>query len=175
MQISRKKLIDMGMVLMQAEGIFKQPITGKFYYACVKNRELAKEEYKLAMEANPYPPQYDEYENKRVAIINEVGESVKEGFSSLSTNERDAIITSVDPEVMPIEKRELLIGRINELRDEYKELLAEVDSINTKRAEFMDEEDDFSIKKVKLSDIPEIVGANGFAVIQALDPMIQED
>ena len=175
MQISRKKLIDMGMVLMQAEGIFKQPITGKFYYACVKNRELAKEEYKLAMEANPYPPQYDEYENKRVAIINEVGESVKEGFSSLSTNERDAIITSVDPEVMPIEKRELLIGRINELREEYKDLLVEVDSINTKREEFMDEEDDFSIKKVKLSDIPEIVGANGFAVIQALDPMIQED
>ena len=175
MQISRRKVIDMGMVLLQAESIFKQPITGKFYYACVKNRDLAKEEYKLAMEANPYPPQYDEYETKRVAIINEVGESVKEGFSKLSNHERDAILTSVDPNVMPGDKRDLLVGRVNELRQEYKDLLDEVDAINRKREEFMDEEDDFPIKTVKLSEVPEIVGANGYAVIQAIDPMIVED
>ena len=175
MQISRRKVIDMGMVLLQAESLFKQPITGKFYYACVKNRDLAKEEYKLSMEANPYPPQYDEYENKRVAIINEVGESVKEGFSKLSNQERDAILTSADPNVMPTDKRELLIGRVNDLRNEYKDLLDEVDSINRKRDEFLDEEDDFPIKTVKLSEVPEIVGANGFAVIQAIDPMIVED
>jgi len=175
MQISRRKVIDMGMVLLQAESLFKQPITGKFYYACVKNRDLAKEEYKLSMEANPYPPQYDEYENKRVAIINEVGESVKEGFSKLSNQERDAILTSIDPNVMPIEKRDLLVGRINDLRKEYKDLLDEVDAINAKREEFLDEEDDFAIKTIKLSEVPEIVGNNGFAVIQAIDPMIVED
>jgi hypothetical protein len=175
MKISRRKVIDLGFVLMQAENLFKAPITGKFYYAVVKNRELAKEEYKLSVEANPYPPQWDEYENNRIAILNEVGESVKEGFSQLSNQERDSILNSSDPTVMPVEKRELLIARVNELRDKNKDLLDEVASIDQKRNEFLDEEDDFAIKTVKLSEIPEIVDGNGFQIIAALDPMIVED
>lgn len=175
MMISRRKVIDLGMVLMQAESTFKAPITGKFYYAVVKNRELAKEEYKLYLEANPYPPQWDEYENTRIAIINEVGESVQEGFSKLSNQARDNILNSPDPKVMPPEKRDLLIARINELREKNTELLAEVDEIDKKRNEFLDEEDEFPIKKVKLSEIPEIVNGNGFQIITALDPMIIED
>lgn len=175
MMISRRKVIDLGMVLMQAESTFKTPITGKFYYAVVKNRELAKEEYKLYMEANPYPPQWDEYENARIAIINEVGESVQEGFSKLSNQARDTILNSPDPTVMPSEKRDLLIARINELREKNADLLAEINEIDKKRNEFLDEEDDFPIKKVKLSEIPEIVNGNGFQIITALDPMIIED
>jgi hypothetical protein len=175
MQISRRKVIDLGLVLMQAEKIFKQPITGKFYYACVKNRDMAREEYKLYMEANPYPPQYDEYENKRVAAINEIGETVKKGFGTLANEEKDAILNSDDKSVMPPEKRELLIGRISDLRKEYKEVLDEVANINKKRDEFLDEEDEFPIKTIKLSELPEIVGGNGYAIIQALDPMIVED
>ena len=38
-----------------------------------------------------------------------------------------------------------------------------------------EQEDDFPIKTVKLSELPEIVGGNGYAIIQALDPMIVED
>ena len=175
MMISRRKVIDLGMVLMQAESTFKAPITGKFYYAVVKNRELAKEEYKLYMEANPYPSQWDEYEQKRTDIINEVGESVQNGFSTLPTQSRDTIINSPDPNVMPPEKRDLLVARLNELRDKNLELLAEIDEIDKKRNEFLDEEDEFPIKKVKLSEIPEIVNGNGFQIITALDPMIIED
>lgn len=173
--ISRRKVIELGLVLMQAETTFKAPITGKFYYAVVKNRELAKEEYKLYMEANPYPPQWDEYENTRLAIINEVGESVQEGFGQLSNSAKDAILNSQDPNVMSAEKRELLVSRINELRDKNTDLIAEVEEIDKKRNEFLDEEDEFPIKKVKLSEIPEIVNGNGFQIITALDPMIIED
>lgn len=175
MKISRRKVVDLGLVLMQAEQLFKAPITGKFYYACVKNREMAKEEYKLYMEANPYPPQWNEYENKRIAILNEVGETIREGFSTLPGEERDAILTSTDPSVMPPEKHDLLLGRINDLRKEYKDVIDEVENINRKRDEFLNEEDDFPIKTVKLSELPEIVGGNGYAIIQALDPMIVED
>lgn len=175
MMISRRKVIELGLVLMQAETTFKAPITGKFYYAVVKNRELAKEEYKLYMEANPYPPQWDEYENTRLAIINEVGESVQEGFGQLSNSAKDAILNSQDPNVMSAEKRELLVSRINELRDKNTDLIAEVEEIDKKRNEFLDEEDEFPIKKVKLSEIPEIVNGNGFQIITALDPMIIED
>lgn len=175
MKITRRKLIDLGSVLVQAETTFKTPITGKFYYACSKNRELAREEYKLFVEANPFPPQWDEYENKRIAILNEVGESVKAGFASMSNAERDMILNSADTNVMPIEKRELLVAKINELSEANKDLIDEVNEINKRRNEFLDEEDDYPIKTVKLSDIPEIVGANGYAVMQALDPMIVED
>jgi arginase family enzyme len=175
MQISRRKVIDMGLALMQAENIFQKPITGKFYYACVKNRDMAKEEYKLYLEANPYPPQWDEYEAKRVAALNEVGETIKEGFGKLPSEARDAILNSDDPNVMPQAKRELLVARVGDLRKEYKEVLDEVDNINRKRDEYLDEEDDYPIKKVKLSELPEIVGGNGYAIIQALDPMIIED
>lgn len=175
MMISRRKVIELGLVLMQAETTFKAPITGKFYYAVVKNRELAKEEYKLYMEANPYPPQWDEYENTRLAIINEVGESVQEGFGQLSNSAKDAILNSQDLNVMSAEKRELLVSRINELRDKNTDLIAEVEEIDKKRNEFLDEEDEFPIKKVKLSEIPEIVNGNGFQIITALDPMIIED
>jgi hypothetical protein len=160
---------------MQAEQIFKAPITGKFYYAVVKNRELAKEEYKLYLDANPNPPQWAEFDAKRIAIIDEVGESVKEGFKMLPNDEKDAILNSPDPTVMPPEKRELLITRINELTAENQEVVDAYNDVERRRREFMAEEDDFPIKKVKLSDIPELVNGNGFKVYEDLDPMIEED
>lgn len=175
MQISRRKVIELGLTLMQAEHLFKLPISGRFYYACVKNRELGREEYKLSMEANPYPPQFNEYETKRVAILNEVGESVKPGFSKMDDRERDAIVNSRDEKVMPSEKREMLLKRLNDLSTEYKDLLQEVDAVNVRRNEFLDEVDDFPIKTVKLSDIPEVVEGNGFDIFLALDPMIIDD
>lgn len=175
MKLSRRKVIDLGFVLIQAEKLFKAPIVGKFCYAVMKNREMAKEEYKLSIEANPYPPQWEEYENKRIAILNEVGESVVEGFSKLPPQERDRILNSQDPNVMPVDKRELLISRINELRDQNKELLDEVTAIDQRREEFLDEEDDFVIKTVKLSEVPEIINGNCFQIMAALDPMIVED
>lgn len=175
MKLSRQKLVDLGSVLMQAEQIFKAPITGKFYYAVVKNRELAKEEYKLYLDANPNPPQWAEFDAKRIAIIDEVGESVKEGFKMLPNEEKDAILNSPDPTVMPMEKRELLITRINELTAENQEVVEAYNDVERRRREFMAEEDDFPIKKVKLSDIPELVNGNGFKVYEDLDPMIEED
>ena len=175
MKLSRQKLVDLGSVLMQAEQIFKAPITGKFYYAVVKNRELAKDEYKLYLDANPNPPQWAEFDTKRIAIIDEVGESVKEGFKTLSNEEKDAILNSPDPTVMPPEKRELLITRLNELTAENQEVVDAYNDVERRRREFMAEEDDFPIKKVKLSDIPELVNGNGFKVYEDLDPMIEED
>ena len=175
MKLSRQKLVDLGSVLMQAEQIFKAPITGKFYYAVVKNRELAKDEYKLYLDANPNPPQWAEFDAKRIAIIDEVGESVKEGFKMLPNDEKDAILNSPDPTVMPTEKRELLITRINELTAENQEVIDAYNEVERRRREFMAEEDDFPIKKVKLSDIPELVNGNGFKVYEDLDPMIEED
>ena len=175
MKISRRKVINLGFVLMQAEQLFKTPITGKFYYAVAKNRDMAKEEYKLSLDANPYPPQWNEYENKRIAILNEIGESVQQGFTQLDPSVRDSILNSTDPNVMPVETRELLIARINELREQNKDLLEEVATIDKKREEFLDEEDDFVIKTVKLSEVPEIVGGNGYQIMTDLDPMIVED
>lgn len=175
MMISRRKVIDLGMVLNQAENLFKTPITGKFYYAVMKNREMAKEELKLFQEANPYPPKWDEYESKRIALINETGEEVQQGFNQLPPQTRDAIINSADPAVMPVEKRTELIKKIDALREEYKDTLAEVDDVEKKRNEFLDEEDEFPIKTVKLSEVPEIVDGNGFQIMAALDPMIVED
>lgn len=175
MKLSRRKVINLGFVLMQAEQLFKTPITGKFYYAVAKNRDLAKEEYKLSLDANPYPPQWNEYENKRIAILNEIGESVQQGFTQLDPPVRDSILNSTDPTIMPVEKRELLIARINELREQNKDLLEEVATIDKKREEFLDEEDDFVIKTVKLSEVPEIVDGNGYQIMTDLDPMIIED
>ena len=174
MKISRRKVINLGLILMQAEKVFKAPITGKFYYAVAKNREMAREEYKLYIEANPYPPQWDEFDNTRTAIYNEVGESVQEGFSKLPPQARDAILNSNDPKVMPEDKRELLITRLNELVEKNKDLLEEVKAIDARREEFLDEEDDFAIKTVKLSDVPEIVAGNGYDIMMKLDPMIVE-
>ena len=98
-----------------------------------------------------------------------------EGFSKLPPQERDRILNSPDPNVMPVDKRELLISRVNELRDQNKELLDEVTAIDQRREEFLDEEDDFVIKTVKLSEVPEIVNGNGIQIMAALDPMIVED
>ena len=175
MKISRRKVINLGFVLMQAEQLFKTPITGKFYSAVAKNRDMAKEEYKLSLDANPYPPQWNEYENKRIAILNEIGESVQQGFTQLDPSVRDSILNSTDPNVMPVETRELLIARIHELREQNKDLLEEVATIDKKREEFLDEEDDFVIKTVKLSEVPEIVDGNGYQIMTDLDPMIAED
>lgn len=175
MKITRRQLIELGYVLLNAETLFKAPITGKFYYAVAKNREIAREEYKLYMEANPYPPQRDEYEAKRDAIKNEVGESVKKGFSDLDVQQRNAILTSPDPKVMPPETRELLITRLNELADQNKDLLDEIKAVDQRRDEFLDEVDDFAIKTVKLSEVPDVVGGNGYDIMYKLDPMIIDE
>ena len=93
----------------------------------------------------------------------------------LTNDAKDAILNSPDPTVMPTEKRELLITRINELTAENQEVVDAYNDVERRRREFMAEEDDFPIKKVKLSDIPELVNGNGFKVYEDLDPMIEED
>lgn len=175
MKVSRRKVIDMGFTLMKAEQTFKTPITGKFYYACAKNRELAMEEYKLYLDANPYPPQYDEYQAKKEKILDEVGESIRPDFTKLSEDARNAILNSPDTNVMPQDKRDLMISKLNALRGEYKDLMEEVNNVELSRKEYLDEEDDFPIKRVKLSDIPQIINGNGFKVMLGLDPMIIDE
>ena len=106
--------------------------------------------------------------------MTEVGESAREVFGKLDPQTQNMILNSLDPKVMPTDKRELLLARIAELDGQYKDLLEEVKTINDRSNEFLDEEDDFAIKTVKLAEIPEIVSGNGYEIMLKLDPMIVE-
>ena len=170
-KMTRRKLIDLGMVLAQAEHIFKQPITGRFYYAATKNRAIAQEELKLTQEAYPDSQEIMQYDQKRIALINEVGESIKEGFSNLPVTERDAIINS--PSMTP-EKKDALMAKIAELDTEYKDALEEFRKTDAQRNEFLAEEIEVDVKIVKPEEVPEIVDGDGWKIYSILDPMIKE-
>jgi len=169
--MSRKQLIDLGLVLAQADHIFKQPITGRFYYAATKNRTIAQDEYKITQEAYPESPEIATYDQRRIALINEVGETIREGFSTLPVPERDAIINS--SELTP-EKKNALMAKIAELDEEFKDALEEFRKTDAQRNEFLNEWIDVDLKTVKPEEIPDIVDGDGWKIYAILDPMIKE-
>jgi len=176
--ITRRQLIDLGFVLAQAEHIFKQPITGRFYYAATKNKAIAQEEHKLTQEAYPESPDIVKYDQRRVAIINEVGETIKDGFSKLPVPERDAIINS---SALTPEKRDGLVAKIAELDEEFKDVLEEFRKTDAQRGEFLNETIEVDLKTVKPDDVPEIVedaakimNSDGWKIYASLEPMIKE-
>ena len=170
-KITRKQLIDLGMVLAQAEHIFKQPIAGRFYYAATKNKAIAQEELKLTQEAYPESPEIAEYDQKRIALINEVGETIREGFANLSVQERDIIINSSS---LTAEKKDQLMAKIAELDAEYKDALDEFRKTDVQRVDFLNEEIDVDIKTVKPEEVPEIVDGDAWKIYGILDAMIKE-
>lgn len=169
--MTRKQLIDLGLVLAQADHIFKQPITGRFYYAATKNRAIAQDEYKITQEAYPESPEIVKYDLRRIALINEVGETIKEGFSNMPVTERDAIINS--PALTP-EKKDGLMAKISELDEEFKDALEEFRKTDAQRNEFLAESIEVDLKTVKPEEVPEIVDGDGWKIYSILDPMIKE-
>lgn len=163
MQITRRKLLDMNMVLMNAEQVFKKPIMGRFYYAVTKNRSITEEERKLTLEAYPYDEKFLEYEQKRDAMLTEAVSTRPEG---MSVNQALAML--------PVDQKDALQARVNTLMEEYKAAIDEETARNVERDKFLDEEIEVDIRTVSPDEIPEIVAADGWAVYSAIDPMIKE-
>lgn len=163
MQITRRKLLDMNMVLMSAEQIFKRPILGRFYYAVTKNRAISEEERKLTLEAYPYDERYLEYERQRNSILTEAVADRPEGVDV-----NDALAA------LPVEQKDALQDRINKLMDEYKDAIDTELATSKERDKFLDETIDVDIRTVSPNDIPEIVAPDGWSVYAAIDPMIKE-
>lgn len=163
MLIKRRKLLDMNMVLMNAEQIFKKPIVGRFYYAVMKNRNIAEEERKLTLEAYPYNEKFIEYEQKRDAMLTEAVANRPEGV-----NVNQALAA------LPADQKDALQARVNALMEEYKEAIDEETARNVDRDKFLDEEIDVDIRTVSPDEIPEIVAPDGWSVYSAIDPMIKE-
>lgn len=163
MLITRRKLLDMNMVLMSAEQVFKKPIMGRFYYAVTKNRSITEEERKLTLEAYPYDEKFLEYEQKRDAMLTEAVSTRPEG---MSVNQALAML--------PVDQKDALQARVNTLMEEYKAAIDEETARNVERDKFLDEEIEVDIRTVSPDEIPEIVAADGWAVYSAIDPMIKE-
>ena len=163
MQITRRKLLDMNMVLMNVEQVFKKPIMGRFYYAVTKNRSITEEERKLTLEAYPYDEKFLEYEQKRDAMLTEAVSTRPEG---MSVNQALAML--------PVDQKDALQARVNTLMEEYKAAIDEETARNVERDKFLDEEIEVDIRTVSPDEIPEIVAADGWAVYSAIDPMIKE-
>lgn len=163
MLIKRRKLLDMNMVLMNAEQIFKKPIVGRFYYAVMKNRNIAEEERKLTLEAYPYNEKFIEYEQKRDTMLTDAVANRPEGV-----NVNQALAA------LPADQKDALQARVNALMEEYKEAIDEETARNVDRDKFLDEEIDVDIRTVSPDEIPEIVAPDGWSVYSAIDPMIKE-
>lgn len=163
MQITRRKLLDMNMVLMNAEQVFRKPIMGRFYYAVTKNRAISEEERKLTLEAYPYDEKFLEYERKRDAMLTEAVSTRPEG---MSVNQALAML--------PADQKDALQARVNTLMEEYKTAIDEENARNVERDKFLDEEIEVDIRTVTPDEIPEIVAADGWLVYSSIDPMIKE-
>lgn len=163
MKLTRRKILDMNLVLMNAEQVFKKPIMGRFYYAVTKNRTITEEERKLTLEAYPYDGKYIEYEQKRDAMLTEAVSNRPEG---VTVNQALAML--------PVEQKDALQARVNTLMEEYKDAIAEEEVRNVDRNKFLDEEIEVDIRTVSPEEIPEIVAPDGWSVYSSIDPMIKE-
>ena len=163
MQITRRKLLDMNRVLMNADKVFKRPIIGRFYYAVTKNRSTAEEERKLTVEAYPYDEKFLEFERKRDEMLIE---AVSTRPENMSVNQALAML--------PVDQKDALQARVNTLAEEYKEAIDEENARSEEREKFLDEMIEVDIRTVTPNEIPEIVAEDGWSVYAAIDPMIKE-
>lgn len=168
--IARNKLVPLQVILKNLGDYFKGDIEPTFAYYATKNLKSIDAELNLINETPGLaePEAFKEYDQKRIAILTEVCEKDEQG--NPITNERGEVSLSEEGRAAFGEKFEAL-------KEEYKDLLAEIDEINARREEFMLGESEIDMYPVKLDTLPKLAseGKPGdwvSEVMDILDPII---
>jgi hypothetical protein len=159
--VEREKILKMNGVLYQAEMIFGNNVSSKFYAAVKHNREKAEEERKLCYEAYPVDPKFIEYDQNRLAIFGEEGIVNDDQLRALAAN---------DPE-----KFNAIQERQRKLIEEYKDAIEAEKKMGTERQAYFKENVTIDLQLVTMDDIPEFADGehiNTWEVFDALAPMI---
>lgn len=155
MKVKRSYAINLNLMLEHADTLFKQPISGRFRYMVSHNLKVTSNERSMVVEAFPPDPAFVEFENRRVGILRELGFNSQQDLDNATP-----------------ERREELERKILDLREECKAAVEAEDAIDKSRNEFCEEEVELDLRKVRLDDVPEIVGPEDWRVWNLLLPLV---
>ena len=159
--VEREKILKMNGILQQAERIFGNKVSSKFYAAVKYNREKAEEERKMTFEAYPVDPKYIEYDQNRLAIFGEEG---------ITTDQQLYALSLKDPE-----KFNAIQERQRKLLEEFKDAIEAEKKMSAERLAYFKEQVTIDLQVVSMDDVPEFAEGdqiNTWEVFDALAPMI---
>lgn len=163
--ITREKLLEMNLVFMRADTVFKGHIPYNFFKAVRNNVEITDAERRLCyVEKFPVDAKYIEYDNKRIEIFRKAG--VNNDGQLYQLLAEDAA------------KYNDIQTKQSELIKEYQEVVDAEHEMDVKRQEFLAESVDVELQKVSIEDIPEIntdSGENEWTIYNQLSPMVIMD
>jgi len=118
----------------------------KFAYAISRNKKIILEELKMVEE---HKPKIDEaYEKERVEML--VKNAVKNEDGSIDWE-------NVQTQTPKIKDMEQLNSDFEELKERYKNVIEKYEQESTEYSNFMEEEVDIDIYKIKIENFPETI------------------
>jgi hypothetical protein len=142
----------------------EEKTTAKGAYAIAKNKKIAETEVKALQEAQQkvtVPEKFQEYEEKRLDLCEEVADKDEEGKSIKINNGQQFAISP--------ENQDIFNEKLKVLREEYKEAIEAKDKVEKDFFDLLAEEIEIDFHKVKIDDLPDNITASQ---IEALDEII---
>ena len=159
MKITREKLIAMWQLFSQ---ISNNKTSVKFHYLILKNKKLLTPEIESLQKVQEPPSGFDVFEEKRVSLCNGYCEKNEEGIP-LKEN-KNFVIRKEDQEEFD--------KKIEELKEEFSEIISIMDNAQSEFLTLIKEEVEIELVKIPLSVMPEsLLGRE----VELLYEIIDED
>lgn len=159
MKIKRDKLLEMWGLM---EKLSQDKCSVRFHYTILKNKRLLEPEVEILKEANSTPEEYQEFEQKRMAVCNDYCEKDENGAPEVKDNNF----------VILDEVREEFNNKLESLKEEYKEMFEKMTKSRDEFNELLLEEVDIDFVRIPMSIIPtELTGQE----VEILFDLIDED
>lgn len=168
MKVQRKKVLDIYGVLFQ---YLNQKTTARGALNISRDKSLAEVEFKVIQEARDMIKPSDkfmEYEEKRIAVCEEVALKDEEGKSLKILLEDGREVFNIPPN-----KTKELEEKLNALLDgdpEYKPAIEEKNKTEEEFKNLLEEEVEMSFVKINIDDLPNEITPNE---IQILEPLLE--
>jgi len=166
MRITREKVFGLNM-LFQRQKFVEASVP--FHYAVAKNKKILEPEIKALEEAREPSEGYLEYEKKRIALCQIHTEKDENGNPKLTKdpNNGQEVFDLTD------EAKEKLDEEMKEVREEFKEDIEEHEKKQKEFGEFIKEEVELNLIKLKLKQMPEKMSGNDVDLLEELE-LIEE-
>ena len=130
----------------------------KFAYAMVKNKQLIEPEYKAILSLYIYGDKYKKYDKERLKLIDKYG-------SRDSSNE---LIITNGSVMFSNENLTKFENEISILKNEYTEVLTQVETINSEVNKILNETIDINIHKINIDYVPDQIKIGDMEILEVL-------
>lgn len=157
MKISREKILEMWALFEKLSG---EKNNVKFYYTILKNKKVIEPEVEILKSANEAPEKHQEFEQKRLVLCGDFCEKDDDGKPEIEGN---------NFVILP-EKRSDFEGKLEALKEEYKEMFDKIEASQKEFDELLNEEIEVEFSLIPMSTVPkELVGQDVETLFDLID------